>query len=287
MRFLVLGGTGLVGQAVAAEARVRGHDALAAARRGTALALDATDSDALRLAVRTHRPEIVFNCINFGSIEACAARPEDAHRVNAGINGVLAEACEEMGAALVAIGTDHYFTGDGDAKHGEEAAVALVNDYAKSKHAGERLALAYARSLVVRTNVTGFRGWADGQTFIEWALAGLRAGRPMTLFDDYYCSTLDAGSLAAAAIDLVERGARGVFNVACRDVASKQRFVMAFAERLSAQTRALATGSVRSLPVRRAESTGLDVGKAEKALGRALPSFDQAVDTLARLAKDA
>jgi dTDP-4-dehydrorhamnose reductase len=155
-----------------------------------------------------------------------------------------------------------------------------------TKYAGEQLVLAHPRGLVVRTNVTGFRGSAGNPTFIEWTLASLREGKPVPLFDDYHCSTIDAGSLAAATLDLAERGARGVFNVACRDVVSKRQFALAFAKRLSLPSDNLGTGSVRSLAVRRAESTGLDVTKAESVLGRPLASFDQVIDTLARLAKD-
>lgn len=286
MRFLVLGATGMVGQAIAAEAGSRGHLVTAGARRGAPLLIDATDDSALRRAVDEVRPEVVVNCLSYGSVEACNENPGAAYRVNARVNGRLAELCRGVDATLVAIGTDHYFTGDGVKRHDESAEVRLVNDYALSKYAGEQLALAWPRSLAIRTNVTGFRGWADRPTFVEWAVSSLRSGVPAELFDDYHCSTIDAGSLARAVVELVERGARGLFNVASRDVVSKRQFVIGLAERLSLPSGHLRTGSVRALAVPRAESAGLDVGKAEAAIGRRLPSFDQVIDRLARLAED-
>lgn len=287
MHFFVLGATGMVGRAIAAEAVARGHSVTAGARNGAEFVIDATDDSALRRAVTTLRPEAVVNCISFGTVEACSEDPGLAYRIHARVNGRLAELCREVDAVLVAIGTDHYFTGDGAARHDERAEVRLVNDYALAKYASEQLALAWPRSLAVRTNVTGFRGWRTRPTFVEWVLASLRTGAPINLFDDYHCSTVDSGSLALAVIELVERGALGLFNVACRDVASKRRFVIALAERLDLPSAHLGTGSVRSLAVPRAESAGLDVGKAEAVLGRRLPSFDQVIDTLARLAKNA
>ncbi len=253
----------------------------AAARRGAALSIDAADDDALLRAIDELRPDAVINCTSYGSLDDCARDPGAAYRVNARLNARLAELCRAADALLVAIGTDHYFTGDGAATHDELAEVRLLNDYAVGKYAGERLALTWRRCLAVRTNVTGFRRWSGQPTFVEWVCESLRTGAAIELFDDYYCSTIDSGSLALAVIEMTERGVTGLFNVACREVASKRRFVLALADRLALPTHRLRTGSVRSLAVPRAESAGLDVAKAEAALGRLLPGFDEVIGTLA------
>ncbi len=285
MHCLVLGATGLVGQAFMTAGSARGHRMTAAARRGAPLTIDATDDDALGRAIGDLRPDVVINCTSYGSLEACAKDPGAAYRINARLSARLAEFCRTADAALVAIGTDHYFTGDGAARHDELADVRLLNDYAVGKYAGEQLALTWRRCLAIRTNVTGFRGRKDQPTFVEWACDSLRARAPIELFDDYYCSTIDSGSLALAVIELVERGVTGLFNVACREVASKRRFVLALADRLSLSDHHLRAGSVRSLSVLRAESAGLDVTRAEAALGRHLPDFDEVIETLAGLAR--
>ncbi len=257
----------------------------ATARRGAALAIDAADDDALARSIEDLRPDAVINCTSYGSLDACARDPGAAFRINARLNARLAELCRVGDAVLVAIGTDHYFTGDGAATHDELAEVRLLNDYAVGKYAGERLALTWRRCLAIRTNVTGFRGWAGQPTFVEWACEILRTGAAIELFDDYYCSTIDSGSLALAVIEMMERGVTGLFNVACREVASKRRFVVALADRLGLPSHHLRTGSVRSLAVPRAESAGLDVAKAEAALGRRLPDFDAVIGALAEQAR--
>ncbi len=285
MHYLVLGATGLAGQAFMTAGTARGHRMTAAARRGTPLTIDVTDDGALGRAIGDLRPDAVINCTSYGSLEACAKDPGAAYRINARLNARLAEFCRTADATLVAIGTDHYFTGDGAARHDELADVRLLNDYAVGKYAGEQLALTWRRCLAIRTNVTGFRGWEGQPTFVEWACESLKAGSPIELFDDYFCSTIDPGSLALAVIELIERGVTGLFNVACREVASKRRFVLALADRLSLPGHHLRTGSVRSLSVPRAESAGLDCSKAEAALGRSLPAFDEVIGTLAALSR--
>ena len=212
-------------------------------------------------------------------LDRCERELDAAHRVNAEAVGVMAQACARPGISLVQVSADHFFTGDRDRLHDETAPVHLVNEYARSKFAGEALAMAAPKALVVRTNVTGLRGWPR-PTFFEWAVDALRHRKPMVLFGDYFTSTIDTGSLARAILDLVDRKASGLINVAAREVASKRQFMEALAQVMGMKLDWAAEGSVRSLSVRRAESLGLDVSRAESLLGYQLPDFRTVIERL-------
>jgi dTDP-4-dehydrorhamnose reductase len=164
--------------------------------------------------------------------------------------------------------------------HNETAPVQLVNEYARSKYAGEAASLDLANALVVRTNFTGPRGWPQ-PTFFEWAADSLRGHLPMTLFDDYFTSTIDAAALARALFDLIQKKAAGLLNVASRQVASKKQFVEALARAMSIDLDRATSGSVKNLSVPRAESLGLDVSRAEAILGYALPDLTSVAASLA------
>ncbi|MEQ9327037.1 MAG: hypothetical protein RJQ21_07055, partial [Rhodospirillales bacterium] len=84
------------------------------------------------------------------------------------------------------------------------------------------------------------------------------------------------------AFDLLEAGARGLYNLASRDVFSKKALLGGIAAAIGHPLDHAATGSVRSLAVRRADSLGLDVVQAETALGHALPGLAGVIDNLAR-----
>ena len=280
MRVLVVGSTGMLGQAVTAAAVRRGDAVVTAARACADIALDVTDDAAVQAAVADAGAEVVVNCTAIVSLAECERDPALAYRVNARAVAVLAEAAHRTGAQLVHVSTDQYWLGDGRAVHGEGAPVRLVNEYARSKYAGEAFALAYPEALAVRTNVTGFRGASGRPTFIEWVTEALEGGEPMTLFDDFYTSTLDAPALAVAMLDLVAAGQAGLVNVASSQVASKKEFIEAVARELGADDREFQTASVRSLDPPRPDSLGLDVSAAERALGRPLPDLDQTVAAL-------
>jgi dTDP-4-dehydrorhamnose reductase len=278
---LVLGSTGLLGQAVMAEARVRAIPCLGVARSGADRDVDLSDDASLEALVRELRPATIVNCVAITSLELCEADPGLAFAVNAGIPGLLAQLAGELAAKLVHISTDHYFTGDGRRAHAEDAEVKLVNEYARSKYAGEGLALADATALVVRTNIVGLRRWPGRPTFLEWALAAIESDATMVLFDDFFTSSISVRACARAILDLAKLGAIGLLNVASSQVSSKRELVLALAQRLRCELHNAQAGSVRELLPKRAESLGLDVTRAQELLGRSLPDLSATVTELA------
>ena len=281
MRALILGSTGMVGTALVTEAERRGLEVTGAARSGTDVSVDVRDAERLRDAVVRAAPTLIVNSAAVVDIAACEADPGLAYEVNARPAAILAELSRDLGAKLVQISTDHYFTGDGRALHSEDAPVQLVNEYARSKFAAEGFALTDPAALVVRTNVTGFRGHG-GRTFAEWVLRGLEAGEPMTLFDDFICSTMFNAHLAEAVFDLAERDATGVLNLASSEISSKKEFTEAVAQAGGYQMPAVQVASVKGLSPARAESAGLDVTRAEGVLQRRLPTLSDTATALVR-----
>jgi len=282
-RVLVLGATGMLGQALRREAGGRRVCCLGVARSGADIALDLTDDRGLTDLLERTAPEIIINAAAVTDLAQCERDPDTGYRLNARLPAVMAELCAARGTYLVQVSTDHYFTGDGDAKHKEESPVRLVNEYARTKYAGERFALTCPSALVVRTNIVGFRGWQSRPTFLECALASLgNHGSDMTLFSDCYTSSIEVGQFARALFHLLESRPAGVLNVASREVSSKQAFIQAVARQMGFDVSHARTGSVKELKdVPRAESLGLDVAKAEALLGHRLPGLQEVATSVA------
>jgi dTDP-4-dehydrorhamnose reductase len=278
---LILGSTGMLGQALMACGISRGLAVVGAARHAADVRCDISDPEALGTTLRDLRPAVIINCAAITDLAVCEEQPSLAHAVNAQPVAILAEYCTEQCCRFVQISTDHYFRGDGVATHDEQSPVEIVNEYAKSKLAGEAFALAYPEALVVRTNVTGFRGWPGKPTFAEWMFAVIQGNLPAILFDDFVTSTIDAPSLARAVFDLCNGKAHGLLNVAAREAATKKQFVEAAARHLGLTLTRCTPGSVMTLHPSRANSLALDVGRAEAMLGYRLPTLSEVVSALA------
>lgn len=281
MTVLVFGATGTLGLALRRAASTRNITITGAARGGADVDIDITDARALEAFIRAQRPRVIINCAAITDLDACERDPEAARLCNAQAPGIMAKVAGELGAKFAQVSTDHFFTNDRSQKHDEMFPVVLVNEYARTKYAGEEATLAVPGTLVLRTNFTGWRGWAGRPTFVEWATnALLKDDAPLTGFSDFFTSTVDADTLANAIFDLIARDASGRLNLAARDVADKATFLRSLAVQLDIPTSRISEGTVRCLKTPRASSLGLDVSRAEQILGYRLPDLAAVVAAL-------
>lgn len=278
MDLLVVGGTGLAGRAVVTAARARGLETGTLARSGD-LAVDIRDEAALIEALSREQPATVINCAAIVSAPDCERDPGEAWRVNARPAAIIARHCREAGSRFVQVSTDHYWTGDGRRAHGEDAPVVLINEYARTKYAGETLALTDPGALVVRTNIVGWPS-PTGGSFAEWALGVVEADAPATLYEDQFVSSLDIWAFAEALLDLTITPTTGIINLAASDVFSKAEFVERLAGAMNRPLSNAHRASVKDQSTPRADSVGLDVTRATSILGRPLPGLAQVVAAL-------
>jgi dTDP-4-dehydrorhamnose reductase len=277
---LVTGATGMLGQSIVAEAHRRGLTPVGLARRNADLNVDISNEAALKNAIVAIRPALIVNTAAMTALDDCQKDPPLAYLINSRAVAVMVEACRTVKARLVHVSTDHYFSGDGDCLHNETAPVRLLNDYARTKFAAEAYALTDSTSLILRTNVTGWRKWSDRPTFFEWLVNSIEERRRLTLFNDFYTSTIDAPTFAVRLFDLSEQSATGLLNLASAETLSKGAFAVLTAGALGIPLVDPINTSIRSLGTFRAESLGLDVRRAQTLLGCSLPGAQCVIKTL-------
>jgi dTDP-4-dehydrorhamnose reductase len=273
---LLTGSTGMLGRAIAREAFKRGIDVYGVARSE---GLDITNFPALEEIFKNVMPSLAINAAANTDIADCEADPIGAHRINAAAPGYMAELSQKYGAYFIQISTDHYYLGDGREKHREDAPVKLVNEYARSKYAGETASLA-GGGTVVRTNIVGFRG-STRPAFADWALEAITGCKEVKVFTDYYISSIDVYSFSSILLDFALLKPEGVYNIASCEVFSKYEFFMRFAEKLGVRPVAEAGRLALLGAVQRADSLGLDASRVERLLNRRMPTLDTVVSRLA------
>ena len=187
MRCLVFGGTGMLGQAVVAEARSRGWAALGLSHAQA----DVTDRERLLGWADAFRPDVVINCAAHTKVDACETEMERAFEINGVAVANVAAAADRAGARLVHVSTDYVFDGTPQSTrepYSEEAPTAPLSVYGRSKLAGEAHALAYDGGLVVRTSWLFGPG---GPNFVATMVdLGSRSGSMSTACSAIGCSTL-------------------------------------------------------------------------------------------------
>lgn len=194
MSLLLLGSGGQVGRAL--QRMLPPHTAL------DRTALDITDLDALRAAIRQHAPRMLINAAAYTAVDRAEAEPALAHRINAEAVAVMAQEMQLLDGWLVHYSTDYVFAGTGDAPYREDDACAPLNVYGQSKLAGETAIRASGvRHLLLRTS------WVysmDGTNFAKTILKLAREKPSLRVVDDQFGAPTHAALIAEVTARMLE-----------------------------------------------------------------------------------
>jgi len=217
--WLVTGAAGQLGSALVARLAERGLPCEPRDSR-----LDVSDAAAVRRELVALKPAVLANAAAYTDVDGCERDPARAKATNAEAPAALAAACRELGIRLLHVSTDYVFDGRASRPLAEDAEVAPLSEYGRSKLLGERAVLAASASfVVVRTSWV----FGRGRNFIASVYARARQVRsdpskgPLRVVDDQLGSPTYAEDLAGGLVELVERGASGLYHLANRGAASR------------------------------------------------------------------
>ncbi len=280
MKILLLGSNGMLGQAVKQQLIESECQYTSVDRAGDGYSFDLLNDKRLEQCIEEVNPDVIINTAAIVNLEQCEGDPGGAYCLNTRLPGILAEICRGRDCYLVHISTDHYYTGDGTRLHTEEDEIKLINEYARTKYIGEQMALMYNNTVVLRTNIVGFR--ARGTlTFLEWAISQIVQNKAMVLFNDFYTSTIHTRDFAKVLMDILKQRPLGIYNLASSDVSSKKEFIIELSDALFGCHPKYTVGSVKKLNgAPRAESLGLSTEKIENIVGYKMPTLDETIDSI-------
>ena len=149
MRFLLLGGTGQVGEEFRTLAFPKDVEVVAPTRA----ALELKDPRAIARMIATAPWSAVINAAAYTDVDRAESEEGVAFAVNADVPSRLAAETGCRGIPLVHISTDYVFDGRKGTPYVEEDEVAPLNVYGRSKLAGERgVRAANPRHVILRTS---------------------------------------------------------------------------------------------------------------------------------------
>ena len=235
----------------------------------------------LGLQLEKLSPDLVVHTAGLTNVDRCEEDPALAHQSNAEIARNVAQASVHKNINLIHISTDHLFAGN-SSSYSEDAKPQPLNEYARSKLLAEEwVQQACPQALIVRTNFFGW-GHAKRQSFSDWIIYSLRAGKSLSLFDDVYFTPILADSLALAAHELAAYGVSGVFNLVGDERMSKYEFARQLVKRFALPASLIRRDQVAyaNLQAQRPRDMSLDNTKALNMLGRSLGCLNEYLSDL-------
>jgi dTDP-4-dehydrorhamnose reductase len=226
-------------------------------------------------------PDLVVHAAGLTNVDQCERDPRSALQINAVIARNVAQATAATNVPLIHISTDHLFSGD-RSLYREADVPQPLNEYGRTKALAEEWVQTENRqALIVRTNFFCW-GHSQRQSFSDWLIYNLRAGKTLTLFDDVYFTPVLADNLALAAHELIDMKVSGVVNLVGDQRLSKYAFAVALATRFGLPCELLQKDQLarRELPAKRPLDMSLDNSMVRKILGRDIGSVPQFLESL-------
>jgi dTDP-4-dehydrorhamnose reductase len=211
-KILVIGRSGQVGHELARAAWPPSLTPEFADRRK----LDLARPGEAKRVVTALRPRIVINAGAYTAVDKAESERDAAFAINRDGPAALAEACREIGAALIHFSTDYVFDGGKAGAYTEDDAVNPLSVYGASKAVGDAaIAERLDRHVILRTS------WVYspvGQNFVKTMLRLGAERDEMRVVDDQRGAPTSAADLARAAIriaaelDTGRADGFGIFN---------------------------------------------------------------------------
>jgi dTDP-4-dehydrorhamnose reductase len=209
----ILGGKGMLGTDLAEICKQRGFDA----GIFDLPEFDITDPEQIRRALDT--AEMVVNCAAYTDVDGAEKQRDQAYKVNAEAVGRLGMLARRAKVWVLHIGTDFVFDGKADRPYVETDRPNPINQYGRSKLAGEQLLVeSGCDNCIMRAEWTYGR---SGKNFVTKLLDRARAAKMLKVVDDQIGSPTATTEVAKAICKLLQRKPQGIFHFAADGYVSR------------------------------------------------------------------
>ena len=208
MKFLVIGGSGMLGTDLVAELTKRGHSVESPSSKD----LNITDPCSVaQIAVEPGKYDWAINCAAYTAVDKAETEVQAATELNALGPAYLGNACNVAGIKVLHVSTDFVFDGTASTPYSESAETHPLGVYGSTKREGELgLLAANPNVLIVRTSwLYGIHGNSFPRTMIRaW-----EAGKELKVVADQVGCPTSTVDLARVLVDLCEKnGYPGIYH---------------------------------------------------------------------------
>jgi dTDP-4-dehydrorhamnose reductase len=221
----ILGGKGMLGTDVVSACRRQGFDV----KVFDLPEFDITDEWQVKNALGG--VQTVVNCAAYTNVDGAESETELAHQVNAIAVGRLGALVKESDGWVLHISTDFVFDGRLDRPYRETDTPNPINEYGKTKLAGEQLlGRSGCKYCIIRVEWTY---GSAGNNFVTKLIQRAKINRTLKVVDDQIGSPTATTEVAKAICELLRRKPAGVFHFASSGYVSRYEMAKFIFDKLS------------------------------------------------------
>jgi len=182
--------------------------------------LDITDHKKTKKTIEDFRPHLIINCAAYNNVDEAEKNNKLANKVNSEAVRNIAEIAADNDIKLIHFSTDYIFTGNQTEPYNETDIPDPMNEYGKSKLAGEQAIKEQEdlRYLILRTS------WVYGkgkQNFIHKLLGWSEGGADLKIAVDEMSIPTSCPIIVEIAIRAIKKKLTGTYHVTNSGYASR------------------------------------------------------------------
>ncbi len=162
--------------------------------------LDINNEIEVEKTISNIKPHILINCAAYTAVDRAEEDVENAYAVNAkAVKNIVNAASNVTGMKLVHISTDFVFDGKNKSPYSEDESPAPQSVYGMSKLQGEKYALSYPHTMIIRTS------WLYseyGDNFVKTIIRLAGEKDEINVINDQRGAPTRAADLASAILDI-------------------------------------------------------------------------------------
>jgi len=284
MKLLVLGGSGLIGNALLKNSKnefdilttfYKNHISIKNVR--SFQYSFPNDLNNLRELLEKEKPDVLVNTMGYSNIDFCELNKSDTEMLHVEVTEKICKLCENIGTKQIFLSSDYVFDGE-KGNYSEDDVPNPVNYYGLSKLKAEQLILKNPINTVIRTSV--IYDWDYRARFFNSVIKNLQNNQEINATTDVYNSVTFLDNLVESIFKVITLNQNGIFHVVDSACVNRFEFAEMIAKIFRLDKNLIKTVSVQDEPkniAKRPKNACLNNSKAKKELGLNFNTIEEGV----------
>ena len=284
MKLLVLGGSGLIGNALLKNSKnefdilttfYKNHISIKNVR--SFQYSFPNDLNNLRELLEKEKPDVLVNTMGYSNIDFCELNKSDTEMLHVEVTEKICKLCENIGTKQIFLSSDYVFDGE-KGNYSETDVPNPVNYYGLSKLKAEQLILKNPINTIIRTSV--IYDWDYRARFFNYVIKNLQNNQEINATTDVYNSVTFLDNLVESIFKVITLNQNGIFHVVDSACVNRFEFAEMIAKIFRLDKNLIKTISVQDEPkniAKRPKNACLNNSKAKKELGLNFNTIEEGV----------
>ena len=284
MKLLVLGGSGLIGNALLKNSKnefdilttfYKNHISIKNVR--SFQYSFPNDLNNLRELLEKEKPDVLVNTMGYSNIDFCELNKSDTEMLHVEVTEKICKLCENIGTKQIFLSSDYVFDGE-KGNYSEDDVPNPVNYYGLSKLKAEQLILKNPINTIIRTSV--IYDWDYRARFFNSVIKNLQNNQEINATTDVYNSVTFLDNLVESIFKVITLNQNGIFHVVDSACVNRFEFAEMIAKIFRLDKNLIKTVSVQDEPkniAKRPKNACLNNSKAKKELGLNFNTIEEGV----------